>query len=245
MRRVVYTGIAVLSLSLLSLGETPEKVAPCKLKNDPGAYNHKLVEIEGFISHGFENFTLFDPNCPYSPEIWFDYGGTMASGTIYCCGPSDARNRPKELVVDRIPVPLTDDDESHVRDDLDYGASPDQPDLDKLGCGTFQGLQSVPSTRAAFDIQHRAEAGKDFWVFDDPKSVAVGFLTQNLRIDQSRISGIVERKSRGRVVYQWQPPGKAETYMVVVSRPYWLSFYAEDETKVAWIVIAAYKSCGD
>lgn len=34
-------------------------------------------------------------------------------------------------------------------------------------------------------------------------------------------------------------------YMVVVSRPYWLSYYAKDRKRVAWVVLAAYESsCG-
>jgi hypothetical protein len=33
--------------------------------------------------------------------------------------------------------------------------------------------------------------------------------------------------------------------MVVVSRPYWLSFYAHDPSRVAWIAVIAYESsCG-
>jgi len=296
--------IVVLTLSVLLRGETPEKITICKLKNDPAAYRHKLVQVEGFASHGFEDFTLFDPNCPYSPMIWLEYGGTVASGTIYCCGPSDARSRAKEMVVEGVSVPLVDDslfrrfdkllhDEAdtvahasvvgrffpgerepsanasgnwggyghfgccsllviqqvisvdpHDREDLDYRASADQPDLDKLQCGTFQDIGPQLSDRLMFDIQHRAEAGEGSWILDDPKRVALSFLAQKLRIDQKTITGLDERKSRGRIVYDWHPAGKHETYMVVVSRPYWLSFYAADESKVAWVVIAAYESCG-
>lgn len=33
--------------------------------------------------------------------------------------------------------------------------------------------------------------------------------------------------------------------MVVVSRPYWLSYYAKDPKRVSWVVLAAYESgCG-
>jgi hypothetical protein len=33
--------------------------------------------------------------------------------------------------------------------------------------------------------------------------------------------------------------------MLVVSRPYWLAFYANDPKRVAWVVVAAYVySCG-
>jgi hypothetical protein len=301
----VWRGSVVLVLAGLSFAETPQRISACKLKNDPAAYRQKLVEIEGFISHGFENFTFFDPNCPHSPDIWLEYGGTVASGTIYCCGPSAARSRPKELVVDGVPIPLVDDqrfrkfekiihddadtvvhatligrffpgererDENgrpgnwggyghfgccsllaiqhvssvdpHDRDDVDYRASTGQPDLDRLKCGTFQDLRPVASYRAMFDIQHRAEAGEESWVFDDPKRVALNFLERDAQIDGKDISGISEERGRGRVVYKWHPAEKPEAYMVVVSHPYWLSFYASDERKVAWVIVAAYKTCG-
>jgi hypothetical protein len=115
----------------------------------------------------------------------------------------------------------------------------------RLKCGTLEDIESVPSVRATFDIQHNAEAGIGASAFDDPRRVALDFLARNLHIDESAIQGMVEKKSQGRRVYEWRPTGKPETYMVVVSRPYWLSFYAEDENRVAWIVIAAYRACGD
>lgn len=303
MRRFSWAQVVVMALAVLSFGETPQKITVCELKNDPAHYSHKLVEMEGFVSHGFEDFTFFDPNCPYTPTIWLEYGGTVSSGTVYCCGSTSATSRQQEFVVDGVPVPLTDDEQfrrfntllhdegdtvihatvvgrffpgerephifgsgnwggyghlgccsllaiqqvvsidPHDRSDLDYRASPDQPKT--LNCGTFQGLEPIPSDRAIFAIQHRAEAGEESWVFDDPKRVALTFLSQTQRIPEREITGVVEQKSSGRVVYQWHPPGKTEIYMVVVSRPYWLSFYASDENKVAWIVVAAYKSCGD
>ena len=45
------------------------KVSVCELKRDPLAFNHKLVEVTGFISHGFEDFTLFDPECSEWPGV--------------------------------------------------------------------------------------------------------------------------------------------------------------------------------
>jgi hypothetical protein len=53
------------------------------------------------------------------------------------------------------------------------------------------------------------------------------------------------RKTQGRVVYEWRPAKKHVIYMVVVSRPYWLSFYARDPKRVGWVVAAAYESCGE
>ena len=305
MRRVLCAFVVALVLLAALFGQEPQKVTACSLKNDPAAFNHKVIQVTGFASHGFEDFTLFDPNCPYSPMIWLEYGGTAVSGTIYCCGSSNARTRPKELVVEGVPVPLVDDErfrrfdklihgeadtvvhlaivgrffagkrqhnagssgnwggyghlgccsllaiqrvvslDLHDRDDLDYRASPGQPDLDRFKCGTYQILEPVPSYRAVFEIQHRAESGERAWVLDDPQKVAIDFLAQTQKTDEKAFMRISEAKSRGRITYEWRIADKPETYMVVVSRPYWLSFYAEDEGKIAWVVIAAYKACGD
>ena len=48
--------------------EQPAAVTICQLKSDPAAYNHKLVEVTGFVSHAFEDFTVFDPTCPSWPK---------------------------------------------------------------------------------------------------------------------------------------------------------------------------------
>lgn len=38
---------------------------------------------------------------------------------------------------------------------------------------------------------------------------------------------------------------KPATYVIVVTRPYWLSFYASGNKRVAWVVTAGYElSCG-
>jgi hypothetical protein len=280
--------------------EEPIKVMVCQLKNDPAAYNHKLIQVTGFISHGFEDFTLFDPNCSSWPPTWLEYGGTAASGTMYCCGVTDARTRPKKLVIEKTPISLVDDQRfrefdgliqrkhdltlhativgrffsgkqiqrpdgvswggyGHMgccsllaiqqvisvdpqdRDDLDYGASPDQPDIDKAGCsyGFLSPIQPL------IEAQHSADTGQREWVFSDPRRVASDALAKLLKIDEQSIAGMIQtRKAQGRFVYQWRPKEKRASYMIVVSRPYLLSFYAKDPKEVAWVVTAAYEvSC--
>src|SRR6185503_18745503 len=88
----------------------PLKISVCKLRSDPKAYNHKLIEVTGFVSHGFEDFTLFDPACESWPEVWLEYGGTAKSGTMYCCSVTAERTRPQSLVVEGISVELVQDD---------------------------------------------------------------------------------------------------------------------------------------
>ena len=279
------------------------------LKNDPASYNHKLVEVTGFVSHDFEDFTMFDPTCPSWPAIWLEYGGKAKSGTMYCCGVTADRHRPNEMKVEDIPIPLTDNEQfrefdkliqppfrsdrhgaivhatlvgrffsgrqikypkgtywggyGHMgccslmaiqevksidpqdRDDLDYGASADQPDIDKTRCG-YRFLTPIQPTSDLIKAQQDADLGGHDWVFDDPQRVASSALAHCSKIEESSITGVKEtRKAQGRYVYEWTPAGKAATYMVVVSRPYLLSFYAHDPKRVAWVVSAAYlSSCG-
>src|ERR1700681_4643540 len=91
--------------------EKPDKVSLCQLKSDPAAYNHKLVEVTGLVSHGFEDFTLSDPTCSSWPAVWLEYGGKSKSGTMYCCGVTADRHRLKGLVIEGIAIPLTKDDQ--------------------------------------------------------------------------------------------------------------------------------------
>jgi len=84
-----------------------EKVNPCVLQADPGVYNHKLIEVRGVVSHGFENFTLSDSRCEHGSGVWLEYGGRVNSETEYCCGVKTPRAA--ALVVEGITTALTED----------------------------------------------------------------------------------------------------------------------------------------
>jgi hypothetical protein len=59
--------------------EAPVKATVCELKSQPAAYEHKLVEVTGFVmTGGREDFDLFDPACPEWPDVDLEEGG----GTI-------------------------------------------------------------------------------------------------------------------------------------------------------------------
>jgi hypothetical protein len=109
-RRIGLLFLCLLPFAVSGLCEDPERVSLCELKKNQATYNHKLVEVTGFISHGFEDFTLFDPACPPWLDIWLMYGGTSASGTIYCCGVTDSRSRQRPLVIEGEPTALVDDE---------------------------------------------------------------------------------------------------------------------------------------
>lgn len=285
--------------------ETPVNVTVCDLQNDPAKYNRQLVKITGFVSHGFEDFGLFDPTCQGQASIWVEYGGTKASDTMYCCNVVPGHTRSENVSVDGIKVPLIADDRfnqfdgmikkrydlimhaslvgrffsgekikypggefwsgyGHLgccmlfviqqvlsvdaanRSDLDYGASADHPKLENEGCG-YRVLSRDWRFNQAIDAQKTAESGERAWAFDDPARVAREVLSREKRMAESDLAGLKRtREAPGRHVYKWQPRGEDSSYMVVVSRPYALSFYAADPAKVSWIPIAAYKvGCDD
>lgn len=242
------------------------KVSYCELKKNPAAYNHKLIEVTGFVSKGFEDFTLFEPACSSYPEVWLEYGGTAKSGTMYCCGETPARHRPKPLVVEDIPIELVVDKrfkqfdklvqrepDSVVRatlvgryfagqqgehkghtwrggyghmgcctllaieqvlsvepqdsPDLDYGASAQQPNINKVGCG-YSDLTDITPHEASLKSQAQADRGEHDWMFTDPKRVAVEGLAGLINVAPSSIQLRQTGKWQGRFVYEWRPRGR-------------------------------------
>jgi hypothetical protein len=295
--------VLVASLSAAAFCEEPEKVSACQLQSDPAAFNHKLVQVTSFLSHGFEDFTLLDPMCMSWPDIWVEYGGKSASGTVYCCGGAGERTRLKQLRIENVAVPLTQDAnfrkldallqaprgyaiahaafvgrffagremssprgkycggyghmgccsllviqqvlavDKHDRDDLSYESYVDQPDLEKLKCGSYRDLTAILPYGDMLKAQKEAESGKGSYAFDDPKRVAISGLANLLKIDGATITGLKEsRGAQGKIIYEWHPTGETQ-YMVVITRPYWLSFYAQDPGRVAWVLAAAYEEC--
>jgi hypothetical protein len=294
-------------LAATGRSQEPMKITVCQLISDPPAYNHMLVEVEAFVSHDFEDFSLLDPTCHAWPWVWLEYGGKSKSDTMYCCGPTAGKSRPHELKVEDIEIPLVENDQfrefdkliqppfrsgthgvivhativgrffagrkqtypngktawagfGHMgccsilviqeiksvdpqdRDDLDYGASYDQPDISKAGCG-YSFLTPIEMSSNLLQAQHEADQGVRAWAFDDPQRVASEALMGLAKLKvQGPLSLKETSKASGRIVYEWRETAKSSPFMVVVSRPYWLSFYAHDPKHVAWVVVAAYKS---
>src|SRR5262249_35711045 len=101
------------------------------------------------------------------------------------------------------------------RDDLDSGASSDQPDIDKTGCG-YSDLLPAWSYEDWIKAQQNAETDQREWVFSDPQRVASEALAKLLKIDEKSITEMTQmRKAQGRFVYQWRPNAKPVSYMVV------------------------------
>jgi hypothetical protein len=295
----------LLTFTAHALSEEPQKVTVCQLQKYPPAFDHKLVELEAFVSWGFEDFSLFDPRCFIYPLIWLEYGGKVNSGTVYLGAGSNQRQREKELVVQNIPISLVDDDlfkkfderihhfglpghgtltrarlvgrffagrkETYPSGESAWGgfghfgcctllaieqikdaSFEDRPGLDPYGVpqpliAGFSKLTTTyhfltPEDISKFDLesQSKAEDGSRSWAFDDPRRVALDLIQQDGRgklVDPSRLRTVHRRTAS--MEYEMKLPGAGKEYSVTVSRPYWLSFYARDPKRVAWVVTYA------
>jgi hypothetical protein len=89
------------------------KTTYCELARYPGANNHELVQLTAFVTHGFEDFHLAEPNCANAAphfNLWVMYGGKAQSNTKYCCpGESGRDKRSEPLTVEGVQVPLVED----------------------------------------------------------------------------------------------------------------------------------------
>jgi hypothetical protein len=78
-------------------------------------------------------------------------------------------------------------------------------------------------------------------MFSDPTRVATEHLQSN--VTGSRLPSLrIKRRAPGKIIYESVPPAGEKKYRVVVSRPYWLTFFAQERTRVAWIPIGGYES---
>lgn len=89
----------------------PRAVTYCELSKDPAAYNHELVRLTAFVTHGFEDFQITEPTCVTKGfSVWVMYGGKAESNTAYCCpGEAGQATRPESLSIEGIEVPLVND----------------------------------------------------------------------------------------------------------------------------------------
>jgi hypothetical protein len=73
----------------------PRDVTFCELSKEPVAYNHQLVRVTAFVTHGFEDFALADPSCHTQGFSVCMYGGNAQSNTMYCC-PEKPHRKPDQ-----------------------------------------------------------------------------------------------------------------------------------------------------
>src|SRR5271168_3804404 len=93
-------------IALAANAEEPQRVTVCEIKQNPAAFNHKLVEVTAFASLEFEGFNLFDLECLGNVFIWIEYGGTRRSSAIFVGGSDPDKKRLADLRVEGIRIPL-------------------------------------------------------------------------------------------------------------------------------------------
>jgi hypothetical protein len=126
--------------------------------------------------------------------------------------------------------------EQHTRKDLDYTS--DAGWYEDEGCKweTMDYRRHVSITydeeeaEKAIVEQKMADSGERAWAFTDPERVAIESLRPFYK-DQTPVLRRV-RKTDVQQVFRWRN-GK-RSIVVVVARPYWLSFYAASSS-VAWV----------
>ncbi len=278
----------------------PLDVTYCELSRDPAVFNHKLVRLTTFVTHGFEDFQLADPTCPTQGfSVWVMYGGKTESGTVYCCpGEGGRSTRRKTLTVEGVQIPLVNDlkfqqftqllrkegdstvritaigrffsgekqtiggvtswtgaghmgccsllvlqrvvaFEPHARRDLDYTS--EAGSYENTGCdsGSIQ-YRRLESTKA-IEEQKSADSGEATWRFSDPERVALESLRRFYPSQDPVLLKVKETASRQ--VFRWKNDEKQ--VVVVVIRPYWLTFYAASKS-VAWVATTVKEAaCSD
>jgi hypothetical protein len=87
--------------------EQPLPTSVCDVLKNPAAYNHKLIQVSGLVSRGFEDFSLSDAKCGAEGDgIWLELGGAKGSQVMYCCGVSADAERGRPLAVEGIETTL-------------------------------------------------------------------------------------------------------------------------------------------
>src|SRR5262245_38512397 len=104
MRGVMIAAIVTLNLraSAPTQAEDVAVISLCQLISDPPAYNHKLIQVTGHISRGFEDFTISDESCENGNTVWLELGGTQGSEVMYCCNVPIDPKRSEPLVVEGV-----------------------------------------------------------------------------------------------------------------------------------------------
>jgi hypothetical protein len=90
--------------------EVTPTVSLCELIQDKARFDRKRLRINAFVTYGFENFQLADPDCDRDANVWLTYGGTARSGAVYCCpGEGGTKERRENVRIEGIEVPLRRD----------------------------------------------------------------------------------------------------------------------------------------
>lgn len=128
------------------------------------------------------------------------------------------------------------DFDRQIRKGLDYGK---YKSLDLFE--DYRDYRSLESAEPVLDLQKSVESDGPAWRFDDPRRTAFDALARILKADPTRFTDVrVLQDEPGRKAY-FVKAGNDKEYVIIVNRPYYLSFFANDPQKTIWTTYVAYE----
>lgn len=122
-------------------------------------------------------------------------------------------------------------------EEIDYRAAVDQPE----GATSFGDLMARGKRWDWLRWQREAEMAGNEWRVNDARRVAVEVLAERLGLAREEVSGLRERNKRGEQIwFAWSDEARGKRYFVVVSKPYFVAYYARNPRKAAWVVRAVW-----
>lgn len=110
---IVLLALAIASFDSRARPIEPIKLSLCQLLSDPARYDHAIVEVSGYVVHGFEEFDMVLSDCPTQQGmgmgLWLEYGGVRHTQTKYCCAEGFGPDRKKPLIVEGVRCNLVAD----------------------------------------------------------------------------------------------------------------------------------------
>jgi hypothetical protein len=109
LRPTIICCLLMLTISVVAFAQDEKlpTVSICELQKNPDAYNHKLIQIQGMVSHEFENFSILDAGCPdFRKSPWLMYGGDVPDDVTYAVNGTGNKNR---VNIEGIEVPIRRD----------------------------------------------------------------------------------------------------------------------------------------
>jgi hypothetical protein len=79
----LYGLLAISASPTASAQSDPLDTTICEINKNPAAYSGKTLRIRGFLSLGFEDFTLHSKECDRGPSIWLMYADDKARMTYF------------------------------------------------------------------------------------------------------------------------------------------------------------------
>ncbi len=125
---------------------------------------------------------------------------------------------------------------------LDYSDDYDQIET-SVGCSVKNYVDWFKPNGELIKHQLSMESPENSWAFTEPQRVAAEAFAKYVKISDVLPSDMKKlREKQGRITYLWKNNVKEKSYMVVVSRPSWLSYYATHSNHVAWVVVSLSES---